>query len=134
MSPSCRVRSGFVVFPRKWNESAGNPGHKSNDDILLVRERLSGLNAVEVQSGVGGMSDPRHVGMRIKDGDLKRVKFGAEPCAHYSVGLFFSLHHQESLSEFCFLEPKYLQISSVLRLWGNCRSQTVLKELIVLGQ
>lgn len=65
------------------------------------------------------MSDSRRVGMRVKDSDLKRVKFGAEPRAHDPVGLFFSLHHQQSLSEFCFLEVKYLQISSVLRLWGN---------------
>lgn len=70
--------------------------------VLLVRERLSGLNSVEAHLGAGGMSDSRRVGMRIKDGDPKRVKFAAEPCAHDPAGLFFSRHHQETLSEFCF--------------------------------
>lgn len=36
MSPSCRVRSGFVVFPGKWNETSGNRGHECNDDISFA--------------------------------------------------------------------------------------------------
>lgn len=78
--------------------------------VLLVRERLSGLNSVEAHLGVGGMSDSRRVGMRIKDGDLKRVKNRVHTILR---GCFSPDIIRRLCPSFVFLELKYLQISSV---------------------